>query len=121
MAKKPLKAPIKRPPGETPDAREKQIIALAMDVAEQKLRDGTASSQLVTELVRRASAKDRLEKEILEMQKGLISAKTEALASTKRSEELFAEALKAMRSYNGIQGEGEQDGMPPDLPRTRRA
>lgn len=94
-------------PALTPEARENQMIALAMDLAEQQLRDGTASSQLITEFVKRGSTKARLEKEILEEQKHLMAAKTEALQSQKRIEELYGEALKAMRNYNG-QGDPDE-------------
>lgn len=94
-------------PALSPEARENQMIALAMDLAEQQLRDGTASSQLITEFVKRGSTKARLEKEILAEQKELMAAKTAALQSQKRVEELYAEALKAMRNYNG-QGDPDE-------------
>ena len=88
-------------PALTPEARENQMIALAMDLAEQQLRDGTASSQLITEFVKRGSTKARLEKEILQEQKELMAAKTENLKSAQRIEELYADAIKAMRTYAG--------------------
>ena len=88
-------------PALSPEARENQMISLAMDLAEQQLRDGTASSQLITEFVKRGSTKARLEKEILEEQKELMAAKTESLQSAKRIEELYENALNAMRSYSG--------------------
>ena len=94
-------------PALSPEARENQMIALAMDLAEQQLRDGTASSQLITEFVKRGSTKARLEKEILAEQKDLMAAKTEALKSQKRVEELYTEALKAMRNYSG-QGDPDE-------------
>ena len=96
-----------RPPL-TPESRENLCISLAMDLAEQQLRDGTASSQLITEFVKRGSTKARLEKEILEEQKELMSAKTENLRTQARIEELYAEAIKAMRKYNG-QGDTDED------------
>ena len=88
-------------PALTPEARENQMISLAMDLAEQQLRDGTASSQLITEFVKRGSTKTRLEQEILEEQKELIEAKTQSLQSAQRIEELYANALDAMRNYSG--------------------
>ena len=94
-------------PALTPEARENQMISLAMDLAEQQLRDGTASSQLITEFVKRGSTKARLEKEILEEQADLMRAKTEALQSAKRVEELYKDALNAMRRYAG-QGEPDE-------------
>ena len=100
-AKNSSKSSASMRPALTPESRENQMIALAMDLAEQQLRDGTASSQLITEFVKRGSTKARLEKEILAEQKELMAAKTENLRSEKRIEELYAEALNAMKSYSG--------------------
>ena len=91
----------KRRPALTPEARENQMISLAVDLAERQLQEGTASSQVITHYLRLGSTKERIEKEILEKQKELITAKTEALQSAKRVEELYSEAIKAMRRYNG--------------------
>lgn len=88
-------------PALTPEARENQMISLAMDLAEQQLRDGTASSQLITEFVKRGSTKAQLEKEILEEQKELMAAKTESMRSAQRIEEMYAKAMDAFRSYSG--------------------
>ena len=95
-------------PALTPEAREGQLISLAVDLVEQRLRDGTASSQETVHFLKLATTKARIEREILEKQKELIVAKTESLQSQKRSEEMFAEAMKAFRSYSG-QGGGEPD------------
>ena len=88
-------------PALTPEARENQLIYLATDLAEQQLRDGTASSQVITHYLKLGTMKERIEREILEKQKELISAKTEALQSAKRIEELYTEAISAMRRYSG--------------------
>ena len=93
-------------PALSPEARENQMISLAMDLAERQLRDGTASSQLITEFVKRGSTKARIEQEILEEQKELIGAKTQNLQSAQRTEELYANALDAFRSYGG---QGDSD------------
>ena len=93
-------------PAISPEASENQMMSLAMDLAEQQLRDGTASSQLITEFVKRGSTKARLEKEILKEQKELMAAKTESIQSAKRVEELYTNALNAMRRYSG---QGDQD------------
>ena len=66
-------------PALSPEARENQMISLAVDLAERQLQDGTASSQVITHYLKLGSTKERIEKEILEKQKELISAKTEAL------------------------------------------
>ena len=95
----------------SPEAQENRMISMAMDLAEQKLRDGTASSQLITELVKRGSAKARLEVELLEKQTELAAAKTEALRSQAHMEELMEKAMAAMKRYNGqFDEEVEDDG-----------
>jgi len=88
-------------PALTPEARENQLIYLATELAEQQLKDGTASSQVITYYLKLGSSKEKIEKEILEKQKELITAKTEALQSAKRIEELYANAITAMKSYSG--------------------
>lgn len=91
----------RRRPSLSPEAREKRLISLATDLIEQRLIDGTASSQETTAILKMASARYQLENEILEKQKELVTAKTEALQSQKRVEELYADALRAMKSYSG--------------------
>ena len=98
----------KLPPARSQEERERQLIALAYDVAEQRLLDGTATSQEVTHFLKLGSSKDRIEREILERQKELITAKTEALQSQRRVEELFANALDAMKSYSGYFGDNDE-------------
>ena len=96
-------------PATTPEGRENQMIALAVDLAEQQLRDGTASSQVITHYLKMGSARERLEREMMEEKKKLLEAKTEAVNSAKRTEELYAKALNAMRSYNGMGGVDDED------------
>lgn len=88
-------------PALSPEARENQLISRAVDLAEKQLIEGTASSQVITHYLKLGSTKERIEKEILEKQKELISAKTEAMRSAKRVEELYTNALNAMRRYSG--------------------
>ena len=95
-------------PALTPEAREKQLISLATDLVEQRLIDGTASSQETTHFLKLATQKSRLEREILEEQAELIKAKTENLKSSKHIEELYENAIKAIRGYSG-QGESEDE------------
>lgn len=97
-----------RRPALTPEARENQMISLAVDLAERQLEEGTASSQVITHFLKLGSSKERLEREKLEEENKLLRAKTESLQSQKRVEELYAEALTAMRRYSG-QGEPEDD------------
>lgn len=99
-------------PALTPEARENQLISLAVDLAERQLMEGTASSQVITHYLKLGSTKERIEKEILEKQKELISAKTESLKSSKRIEELYTNAIKAMRSYSGQNDfDGDEDNV----------
>lgn len=85
----------------TLEAREDQLIALAVDLAEEQLRNGTASSQVITHYLKLGSTKERLEKEIMAEKKELLKAKTEMVQSAKRTEELYMQALSAMRVYSG--------------------
>ena len=91
----------KQRPATSVEARENQLISLAVDLAEQQLLEGTASSQVITHYLKLGSTKERIEKEILEKQKELIEAKTQNLKSIENSEKLYADALKAFRGYSG--------------------
>ena len=97
----------KRRPALSPEARENQLISWAVDLAEKQLQEGTASSQVITHYLKLGSTKERLEKEKLEEENKLLRAKTENLQSQKRVEELYSEAIKAMRNYAG-QGETDE-------------
>lgn len=94
-------------PGLTPEARENQLIMLATDLAEKQLREGTASSQVITHYLKLGSTKERIEKEILLKQKDLIDAKTQSLRDGSEMKELYSNALEAFRSYGG--GGGRND------------
>lgn len=96
-------------PAMTPEGRELQLISLAVDLAEQQLREGTASSQVITHYLKLGSTKERLEKEKLEEENKLLRAKTEALQSAKDTERLYLEAINAMRRYSGNGGPEDED------------
>lgn len=96
-------------PALSPEARENQLISLAIDLVEQRLLDGTASSQETTHFLKLATSKAKLENKLLEAQTEMAIAKKEALRSQKRSEELFSEAIKAFRSYSGQDEPYEED------------
>ena len=91
-------------PALTPEARESQMISLAVDLAEKQLMEGTASSQVITHYLKLGSTKERLEKEKLEEENKLLRARTDALQSAKRVEELYADAIDAMKLYSGNGG-----------------
>ena len=96
-------------PALTPEARENQMISLAVDLAEKQLMEGTASSQVITHYLKLGSTKERLEKEKLEEENKLLKARTEALQSAKRVEELYADAIAAMKRYSGNSGSDEDE------------
>lgn len=101
MAKKISKPIIKSRPGLTPESRENQIVSLAIDLAEKQIREGTASSQVITHFLKLGSTTNMLEKETLKKNLELITAKTESIKSGKVVEELYKSALEAMRRYSG--------------------
>jgi len=90
-----------RAPARTPEARQQQLIALAYDEAEAQIRNHKASSQIVAHFLKLGSIKEQKELVLLEHQVELMKAKTEAIQSQKRIEELYSNALSAMRSYHG--------------------
>ena len=99
--------PVKKSrPALTAEGREKQMISLAIDCAEKQLREGTASSQVITHYLKLASTKNLLEMEKLKKENELLKAKTEAIKSAKSQEELYAKAIAAIRRYSGA---GEDD------------
>lgn len=88
-------------PALTPEGRENQLISLAMDLVEQRIRNGTASSQETTHFLKLGSVKNQLEQEKLKKEIQLLEAKKEHLESDARIETLYTEAMKAMRVYSG--------------------
>lgn len=91
----------RRPPATSLDARENQLIAAAIDLAEQQILEGTASSQVITHFVKLGSSREKLEQARLAGENKLLEAKAEQMESQKRVEDLYSEALNAMRSYAG--------------------
>lgn len=85
----------------TPEVREQQLIAGAVDLAERQIEAGTASAQVITHYLKLGSSREHLEQERIRNEIALMEAKREAMASAERSEALFAQALNAMRSYQG--------------------
>lgn len=100
-----VRPPLK--PAYTPEARESQMAALAMDLVEQRLRDGTASSQETTHFLKLVSSRAKLEQERLRLENELVAAKTKALANAEEIKTLYEDAIKAMRRYAGHGDEDE--------------
>lgn len=93
-------APHEAPPALTPEAREQQMIALATDLAEQQLRDGTAKASVIVHYLKMASPREGLERDMLRQQHELTAAKTEALHKEEVTMQLYENAIAAMRSYS---------------------
>lgn len=88
-------------PALTPETRENQMIALAVDLAEKQLLEGTASSQVITHFLKLATTKAQLEKEKLVQENELLKAKTKSVQSAENVEKLYSEAISAMKRYSG--------------------
>lgn len=114
MRKKIVKTDTSEPkkklrPALTPEARENQLISLAMDCAEQQLMDGTASSQVITHFLKLGTAKYQYETEKLKHDTELIKAKTDSIERADKIEELYANAIKSMQIYKGVRSEEDED------------
>lgn len=93
-------------PALSPEARENQMIALAVDLAEQQLIDGTASAQVITHFLKLGTTKTELEKEKIRKETELLGAKIQMADSIEEQKKLAEDAIKAMRNYSGT---GEDD------------
>ena len=98
-----------RRPALTPEARENQIISDAYDLAEKQIREGTASSQVISHFLKMGSPKARLEKEKMELENELIRAKTKAIESGEELMTMYNNAIQAMKEYSGNGGNYEDD------------
>lgn len=96
-------------PAISPEAREGQLVALATDLVEQHLRDGTATSQEIVHFLRLGSMRERLEREKLESENIMLRAKTQAIESQARIEELYTNAIRAMQRYSGNRDEDDEE------------
>lgn len=106
---KPSASSRKIRPALNPDAREQQLISLAIDLVEKRLIEGTASSQETTHFLKLATSKARIEKEMMEKQMELMDAKTKQIRSEENREALFKQAIEAMRKYQGRGGEVDDE------------
>lgn len=86
----------------TPEERENQLVSLAFDRAERQLRDGTASSQVITHFLRLGTVRNEIELEKLKKENALLEAKRSAIESAENQEKIYAEAIAAMKKYRGV-------------------
>lgn len=96
-------------PALTPEARENQLISLAVDLAERQLIEGTASSQVITHYLKLGSLREKLEREKLEEENNLLRAKIKAMDSMEEATNLYKKAIDAFRIYSGHGGDEECD------------
>lgn len=109
MAKVKTSEPVKKiRPALTPEARENQMISLAVDLAEKQLQEGTASSQVITHYLKLGSMRERLEREKLAEENKLLRARTKAIEEGADMKELYENAIKAMQRYSGHGDENDE-------------
>lgn len=98
-------------PAITPEARENQMISLAVNLAEKQLMEGTASSQVISLYLKRAmeKEKDDLELEKLREENKLLRAKTESIQAAQRTDEIYLEVMNCMREYSGEMDSEDED------------
>lgn len=101
--------PPPRRPATTLEGRENQLISKAVDLAEVQLTEGTASSQVIVHYLKLGTVREQLERAKLESENELLKTKVESLASAKKVEELYSQALDAMRSYSGQVVDGDHE------------
>lgn len=91
----------RRPPARTPEDRENQLISAAVELAERQIREGTASSQVITHFLKLGSSREKLEQERLAKEVELLEIKRQTVASQERIEELYTTAMEAFKGYSG--------------------
>lgn len=96
-------------PALTPEARENQLIAMAVNCAERQLMDGTASPSVITHFLKLGTMKERLEREKLERENRLLEVKVEAIKQQEKLEELYTSVLDAFKEYNGVDNEDYEE------------
>jgi hypothetical protein len=93
--------PKRRRSARSPEAAERQCIMSAYELAQHQLDEGTASPSVITHYLKLASGRERLEREKLERENEVLRAKAEAYESNKKTEELYEQAIQAMKTYSG--------------------
>ncbi len=99
----------RKAPAPTPEARENQLISLAVDCVEERMRNGTASAQEYVHFLKLATTKSQLELEKTKSEIEMIRAKKAVMESAKKTEEMYAKAIAAMRSYAGVSDDDQDE------------
>ena len=90
-----------RPPADTPEGREMQLVSLAYDYAERQFLEGNASAQVTTHFLKMGSTRNKLEEAKIMHENLVLAAKVEQMASAGRMEVLYEDAIRVMRQYSG--------------------
>ena len=90
----------------TPEGRENEMIMLAYQEVERRIRSHEATGPELVHFLRMGSEKERLEREKLEVEMELQRAKADSIESGKRMEELYNNAIAAMKLYGGSEEDG---------------
>lgn len=93
----------------SPEAKENYLISMAYKLAEERLKNGTASSQMITHFLKLGSQREELEKDRIRSDMNLAKAKIKKIEAEATSQELFEKALAAFASYSG-QDFGDENG-----------
>ena len=93
---------VRRPPATTPEGIEAQLVALATDLVEKRLRAGTATSAEVVTILKMGSETEKLQRAKLGLEAELLKVKRENYEAQTQSAEIYEQALKAFRSYQGV-------------------
>jgi hypothetical protein len=85
----------------TPEGRESQCIALAYNLVEERLRNGTATSQETVHFLKLASQKYKSDLEKQRTENELLKAKADAIRAQEDLRQITEEAMRAMVVYRG--------------------
>ena len=94
----------KHPKASSPQARETQLINLAYNLAEEQLREGSASPSIVSHFLKLSTQREALELDNLRTKAKLQEAKAQQIDTAKENEELTKAAIEAMKNYSGSNG-----------------
>lgn len=96
----------RKSPAMSKEGHDNRMISLANKCAEEQLRKGTASSQIICHYLKMGSEKERLAIEREKAELDLLKAKTKSIESADRMNEMFTQALKVFSSYRGEDDDG---------------
>ena len=96
-------------PPTTPEAKERQMIAYAMDLAEEQLKNGKASSQLITHFLKLGTENAKLERLKLEQESRLLEAKVDSLRNAEEKDVDYGKVIQALKKYQGEVNDDEED------------